>query len=125
MSINLNRPIVNTIALEMLSGKTRLLGIPKERIQVVMSLPDIKEFNDELCEAIAFFKSRAESFIITSSSKEECDEIIKKFEITENLITIQFRDFSKIFNLKDEQNNLKKSLIIIDLNCQITHKEIL
>lgn len=125
MSINLQRPIVSALAIEMISGRTRLIGIPKERIQVIMTLPDIMGFNDELYEAIEFFKDRAESFIITSSSKDECTILIKKYKLKENLISTEFKDFSKIFNMKDENKNLKKSLMIIDRNCQITHKDVL
>lgn len=125
MSINLQRPIVPAIAIEMLSGRTRLIGIPKERVQVVMTLPNITEFNDELYEAIEFFRSKAESFIITSSSKQDCDDVIEKYELRDNLISIEYKDFSKIFNMRDENKNLKKSLMIIDTNCQITHKDVL
>lgn len=125
MSINLQRPIVPAIAIEMLSGRTRLIGIPKERVQVIMTLPNIEEFNDELFEAIEFFRDRAESFIITSSSKQACDEVIEKYELRDNLISTEFKDFSKIFKMRDENKNLKKSLMIIDTNCQITHKDVL
>lgn len=125
MSINLQRPIVNALALQMINGNTRLLGIPKEKVQVIMTLPDICEFNNELNEAIQFFKNRADSFIITASSMEDCQKIIEEFELKENLISREFKEFSKTFEIKDENNKLKKSLMIIDTNCQITHKEIL
>ncbi|WP_072679548.1 hypothetical protein [Arcobacter sp. LA11] len=125
MSISMHRPIVSAIAIEMLSGKTRLIGIPKQRVQVIMTLPDISEFNDELYEAIEFFKDRAEPFIITSSSKKKCTSLIEKYQLRENLVSTEYKDFSKIFTMMDENKNLKKSLMIIDTNCQITHKDIL
>ena len=125
MGINLQRPIVKALGLEMINGSTRLLGIPKEKIQVVISLPDIKNFNEQLNEAISFFKNRAETFVITMSSIDECEEIIKEYELKESLISREYKEFSKTFSIKDEKNQLKKSLMIIDTNCQITHKEIL
>lgn len=125
MSINLQRPIVPAIALEMLSGRTRLIGIPKQKVQVVITLPDILDFNDEINNAIDFFKDRAESFIITSSSKEDCGTVIEKYNLKDNLISIEYKDFGNIFSMKDENKKLKKSLMIIDTNCQITHKEVL
>jgi thiol peroxidase len=125
MSINLQRPIVKALGLEMINGATRLLGIPKEKVQVVISLPDITTFNEQLNEAISYFKSRAETFIITTSGIDECEEVIKNFELKESLISREYKEFSKTFNVKDENNQLKKSLMIIDTNCQITHKEIL
>ncbi|WP_419770961.1 MAG: hypothetical protein ACNI3C_03995 [Candidatus Marinarcus sp.] len=125
MSIDLARPIVPTIALKMLSGNTRLLGIPKQRVQVVMILPHITEFNEELKNAIDFFKERAESFIITSSTQKQCDEVIANYKIKENLISREYQDFSKVFAIKDQNGLLEKGLMIIDTNCQITHKDIL
>lgn len=125
MSINLNRPIVQALALQMMSGRTRLMGIPKDRIQVIMTLPDIMEFNDELYEAIEFFRNRAESFIITSSGHEACETIIEKYHLRDNLVCTQYKEFAKLFSMFDENKNLKKSLMIIDTNCQITHKDVL
>ncbi len=125
MSIKFERPIVPAIGLGMINGRTRLIGIPKEKVQVVMTLPDIKEFNDALSEAIEFFKDRADAFIITSSTQEECEEIISQYELSESLISKEFKDFGKTFNMIDENKQLKKSLMIIDTNCQITHKDIL
>lgn len=125
MNINLQRPIVPAIAIEMINQKSRLLGIPKEKVQVVITLPDIEEFNQALSEAIEFFEDRADAFIITSSPKESCKKIVEKFELEESLISIEYKDFSKVFKMLDENKNLKKSLMIIDTNCQITHKDIL
>jgi len=125
MSIKFERPIVPAIGLTMLSGRTRLLGIPKEKVQVVMTLPNINEFNEALNEAIEFFKDRADAFIITSSSHEMCEDIVSQYNLSENLISNEFKDFGKTFNMIDESKQLKKSLMIIDTNCQITHKDIL
>jgi thiol peroxidase len=125
MAIDLQRPIVKALGLQMINGNTRLLGIPKEKIQVVISLPNITSFNKQLNEAIDYFKSRAETFVITTSSIDDCEKIIKEFELKDSLISREYKEFSHTFSVKDEKNQLKKSLMIIDTNCQITHKEIL
>jgi thiol peroxidase len=125
MGINLQRPIVKALGLEMINGSTRLLGIPKDKVQVVISLPDIMGFNEQLLEAITFFKNRAETFVITTSSIDDCEKIAKEFELKDSLISREYKEFSNTFKVKDENNQLKKSLMIIDTNCQITHKEIL
>ncbi|MGB7403946.1 MAG: hypothetical protein WA916_15335 [Arcobacter sp.] len=125
MGINLQRPIVKALGLEMINGSTRLLGIPKEKVQVVISLPDITTFNTQLNDAISYFKNRAETFVITTSSIDECEKIIDEYELKDSLISREYKEFSKTFSVKDEENLLKKSLMIIDTNCQITHKEIL
>ncbi|MGB5918279.1 hypothetical protein [Arcobacter sp.] len=125
MGINLQRPIVKALGLEMINGSTRLLGIPKEKVQVVISLPDITTFNTQLNDAISYFKNRAETFVITTSSIDDCEKIIDEYELKDSLISREYKEFSKTFSVKDEENLLKKSLMIIDTNCQITHKEIL
>ncbi|WP_375725148.1 hypothetical protein LXN10_07000 [Arcobacter sp. KX21116] len=125
MGINLQRPIVKALGLEMINGSTRLLGIPKEKVQVVISLPDITTFNTQLNDAISYFKNRAETFVITTSSIDDCEKIIDEYKLKDSLISREYKEFSKTFSIKDEKNQLKKSLMIIDTNCQITHKEIL
>jgi len=125
MSINLQRPIVPAIAIEMINGRSRLLGIPKQKVQVIITLNNIKDFNEKLSESIDFFKDRADSFIITSSPRKDCQKIIEEYDLDDNLISTEYKDFSKLFNMLDENKKLKKSLMIIDTNCQITHKDIL
>ncbi|XPV68499.1 MAG: hypothetical protein ACNI25_14510 [Halarcobacter sp.] len=125
MSIKFERPIVPAIGLGMLNGRTRLIGIPKDKVQVVITLPNIREFNEDLKDAIDFFEDRADAFIITSSTQEECEAILKEFNLSDNLISREYKDFGKTFLMLDENRALKKSLMIIDTNCQITHKDIL
>jgi hypothetical protein len=124
MSIN-NQPFVTALAVKMLSGRTRLIGMPKEKNQFVVTLPNINDFNNELYEAIEFCKERVDCFIITSSTQEECQGVIKEYELEENLISTDFEDYSKIFNTRDDRKKLKRSLMIIDTHCQIKHKDII
>lgn len=125
MSINPTQPIVPFTTIKMLNESTKLIGLPKLQAQVIVTLPNILEFNDKLKESITFSKDEIECFIITSSPQNEINELIKKYDLNESIISNDFRTFSKIFNLKDEQNNLIKSLIMINKNCQIIHKEII
>jgi len=125
MSINLNLPIVPFTSIKMLNESTKLLGLPKLQAQVIVILPNILEFNDKLKESINFSKDKIECFIITSSSQNEIKELIEKYELNESFISNDFKSFAKQFNLNDEKNNLIKSLIMINKDCQIIHKEIL
>lgn len=125
MSINPTQPIVPFTTIKMLNESTKLIGLPKLQAQVIVTLPNILEFNDKLKESITFSKDEIECFIITSSPQNEINKLIKKYDLNESIISNDFRTFSKIFNLKDEQNNLIKSLIMINKNCQIIHKEII
>ncbi|BAK71924.1 MAG: hypothetical protein AB7D49_09600 [Arcobacter sp.] len=125
MSINPNLPIVPFTSIKMLNESTKLLGLPKLQAQVIVILPNILEFNDKLKESINFSKDKIECFIITSSSQNEIKELIEKYELNESFISNDFKSFAKQFNLNDEKNNLIKSLIMINKDCQIIHKEIL
>jgi hypothetical protein len=125
MSINASLQMVPFATIKMLNESTKLIGLPKLKGQVIITLPNILEFNDKLKESIHFSKDEIECFIITSSSQNEIEELIKQYDLNASLISNDFKSFAKIFNLRDEKNNLIKSLIIINKDCQIIHKEIL
>jgi hypothetical protein len=125
MSINASLQMVPFATIKMLNESTKLIGLPKLKAQVIITLPDILEFNDKLKNSINYSKEEIECFIITSSLKEDIEKILKEYELNESLISNDHKSFSKIFSLRDEQNNLTKSLIMINKDCQIIHKEIL
>ena len=125
MSINASLQMVPFATIRMLNESTKLIGLPKLKAQVIITLPDILEFNDKLKNSINCSKDEIECFIITSSSEENIGEVLKKYGLNESLISNDHKAFSKIFNLRDEENNLTKSLIMINKDCQIIHKEIL
>lgn len=125
MSINPNFQLVPITPIKMLNESTKLLGLPKLEAQVILSLPNILEFNEKLKESINFSKDKIECFIITSSSKNEIEELAQKYELNKSYISNDFTSFAKTFNLKDEKNNLVMSIMMINKDCQIIHKEIL
>ncbi|WP_368029904.1 hypothetical protein [Arcobacter sp. s6] len=125
MSINPTFQMVTFSTIKMLNESTKLIGLPKLKGQVIITLPNILEFNDKLKESINISKNEIESFVITSSKHEDIEKIINKYTLSASLISNDFKSFAKTFNLRDEQNNLIKSLIMINKDCQIIHKEIL
>ncbi len=125
MSINPKYQMVPFTIIKMLNESVKLLGLPKLHAQVILTLPNIKEFNHKLKESIAFSKDEIECFIITSSAKDEVKEIIEEFSLNESFISNDFKFFADSFGLKDESNSLTKSIMMINKNCQIVHKEIL
>lgn len=125
MSINLNQPISPFTRLKMFNNKTKQIGMAKDKIQVIISLPDISEFNNKINHTIKTFTSKAECFIITASSKEITSIIVKEFDLNTAFVSLDFEHFASVYDLKDEMYKLKKSLMIINKYCQIAHKEIL
>ena len=125
MSINPSLQTVTFSTIKMLNESTKLIGLPKLKGQVIITLPNILEFNDKLKESINFSKNDIECFIITSSTQNDIEILIEKYNLNKSFISNDFKSFSKIFDLRDEKNNLIKSLIMINKDCQIIHKEFL
>ncbi len=125
MSINPSLQTVTFSTIKMLNESTKLIGLPKLKGQVIITLPNILEFNDKLKESINFSKNDIECFIITSSTQNDIEILIEKYNLNKSFISNDFKSFAKIFDLRDEKNNLIKSLIMINKDCQIIHKEIL
>ena len=125
MSINPNIQLVPFTSVKMLNETIKLIGMPRLNAQIIITLPNINEFNEELKNSINHSKNEIECFIITTSSKNEIENIIKEFELNESIISNDFRSFAKTFNLDDKENKLIKSLIMVNKDCQIIHKEIL
>lgn len=125
MSINPSLQTVTFSTIKMLNESTKLIGLPKLKGQVIITLSNILEFNDKLKESINFSKNDIECFIITSSTQNDIEILIEKYNLNKSFISNDFKSFSKIFDLRDEKNNLIKSLIMINKDCQIIHKETL
>ena len=125
MSINLTQPLSPFLKVKMLDNKEKTLGLVTDKVQVVMSLPNISDFTDELKTTIKTFSKNTECFIITSSEEASTNKIIEKYELPKSLISLDFKNFANTFNLNNEEYGREKSLMIIDENCQIAHKKIL
>lgn len=125
MSINPNMQIVQFTSVKMLNETTKLIGMPKLNAQIIITLPNIEEFNEQIKNSIHSSKNDIECFIITSSPRNEIENIIKEFELDEAIISNDFKSFAKTFSLNNKENHLIKSLIMINKDCQIIHKEIL
>ena len=125
MSINPTLQLVPFTSVKMLNETIKLIGMPRLNAQIIITLPNISEFNEELKNSINHSKNEIECFIITTSSKNEIENIIKEFDLNESIISNDFRSIAKTFNLDDKENKLIKSLIMINKDCQIIHKEIL
>ena len=125
MSINPNMQLVPFTSVKMLNETIKLIGMPRLNAQIIITLPNINEFNEELKNSINHSKNEIECFIITTSSRNEIENIIKEFDLNESIMSNDFRSIAKTFNLDDKENKLIKSLIMVNKDCQIIHKEIL
>ena len=113
MSINPSLQTVTFSTIKMLNESTKLIGLPKLKGQVIITLPNILEFNDKLKESINFSKNDIECFIITSSTQNDIEILIEKYNLNKSFISNDFKSFAKIFDLRDEKNNLIKSKTMV------------
>ena len=125
MSINASLQMVPFATIKMLNESTKLIGLPKLKAQVIITLPDILEFNDKLKNSINCSKDEIECFIITSSTQNDIEILIEKYNLNKSFISNDFKSFAKTFSLDDKEKGLIKSLIMINKDCQIIHKETL
>jgi hypothetical protein len=118
-------PISPILKVKMYDEQEKVLGLVKDKVQVVISLPDICDFSSELNQTMKTVSNKEECYIVTSSPKESVSKVIEQYDLSKSSISLDFKNFAKAFDLSTPQNNLKKSLMIIDKNCQIVHKDIL
>lgn len=125
MSIDLNYQISQFIKLKMLDKQEKIIGLVENKIQVVISQPNISDFSKNLKKTMEIFSETSECFIVTSSEEELTNKIIEQYELSKSFISLDFKNFATLFNLYNKENELQKSLMIIDKSCQIVHKDIL
>jgi len=125
VSIDLNYQISQFIKLKMLDKQEKIIGLVENKIQVVISQPNISDFSKNLKKTMEIFSETSECFIVTSSEEELTNKIIEQYELSKSFISLDFKNFATLFNLYNKENELQKSLMIIDKSCQIVHKDIL
>lgn len=125
MSKNFVSQLSPFMKLKMYDEKEKTVGLVKDKIQVVITLPNISDFSIELKNTIEYFSKSAECFVISSSKKNLLNKTIEKYELSKSIFSLDFNNFSKTFNLNNESNTFQKSLMIIDKNCKIAYKDIL
>ena len=69
MSINPTLQLVPFTSVKMLNETMKLIGMPKLNAKIIITLPNIDEFNEKLKHSINHTKNDIECFIITSSPK--------------------------------------------------------
>jgi hypothetical protein len=109
----------------MLDKQEKIIGLVENKIQVVISQPNISDFSKNLKKTMEIFSETSECFIVTSSEEELTNKIIEQYELSKSFISLDFKNFATLFNLYNKENELQKSLMIIDKSCQIVHKDIL
>ena len=112
------------IRMKMLNDETKVIGMMAPKIQVMITLPNIKDYNNGLHDILKKSASKLLVYIITSSPEEEIRRIEKAFELDAGFISNDFSKFSLKFGVNISDTLIAKSIFLIDKEGIVQYKEI-
>lgn len=110
---------------KMLSNETKVIGMMAPKIQVMVALPTIEGFTQELNAILNEYATKTLVYVITSSTAAQAESITREFDFDEACICVDFKDFANKFGVNMEDVLIAKSLFIIDKEGEITYIDIL
>jgi thiol peroxidase len=108
----------------MLDGESKVIGMMAPKIQVMITTPNIKDYNNGLHDILKKFQSKILVYIITTSSKDDIKKVASVFNLDEGTVSNDFNKFSLKFGVNLNESLVAKSLFIIDKEGVIKYKEI-
>jgi len=112
------------VKVKMLNNEEKVIGMMAPKIQIMISMPNIKDYNNGLHDILKKFESKLLIYIITNNSIQECEKIKDAFNIDSAFISNDFKNFSLKFGVNLNDDLLAKSIFIIDKEGIIKYKEI-
>ncbi len=112
------------IRVKMLNDETKVIGMMAPKIQVMLTMPEIKDYNNGLHDILNKFKSKLLVYIITNSSLENIKKVKEAYNLDEGFISNDFNKFSLKFGVNLNEELVAKSIFIIDKEGLIKYKEI-
>lgn len=112
------------VRIKMVGGDTKVIGMMADKTQVMITLPCIKAYNNGLHNILQEYASKSIVYIITKSSNENLEKVKSAYEIDDNHISNEFKDFSLKFGVNMSDELLAKSIFIIDKEGVIKYKQI-
>lgn len=112
------------VKVEMLNGESKVIGMMAPKIQIMLSSPNIKDYNNGLDDVLKKFESKILVYIITNSSSSDIKKITTVFGLDEGNISNDFSKFSLKFGVNLSETLIAKSVFIIDKEGVIKYKEI-
>ncbi|RXJ68551.1 hypothetical protein CRV08_06900 [Halarcobacter ebronensis] len=102
------------VRVEMLNNETKVIGMMAPKIQVLITLPCIKAYNNALHNILQEYSSKLVIYIITKSANENIEKIKADYLLDEGFISNNFKDFSLKFGVNINDNLLAKSIFVVD-----------
>jgi thioredoxin-dependent peroxiredoxin len=112
------------VKVKMLNEESKVIGMMAPKIQVMITLPDIKDYTNGLNDILKKHASKLLVYIITSSILADIERVQKPFDIDPGFISNDFEKFSLKFGVNLSESLVAKSIYIIDKEGEIKYKEI-
>ncbi len=112
------------VRVEMLDGESKVIGMMAPKIQVMLTSPNIKDYNNGLHDILKKFESKILVYIITNSPISDIKKVASVFGIDESMLSNDFNKFSLKFGVNLNESLIAKSVFIIDKEGVIRYKEI-
>lgn len=102
------------VRLQMLNEETKIIGMMAPKTQIIIALPNIKDFNNGLFDILKAYKEKSIVYVITTSNENDIDKVNDMFNLHKGFISTQIQDFAPKFGLHMNESLLAKGLFIID-----------
>ncbi len=112
------------VRVKMLDGETKVIGMLAPKIQVMITLPCIKAYNNGLHNILEEYKSKIIVYILTKSNDGNLEKVKSAYSINEGFISNDFKDFSLKFGVNINDELMAKSIFVIDKEGLIKYKQI-
>ena len=99
---------------QMLNAETKIIGMMAPKTQIILSLPNIKDFNNGLFDILKAYKEKTIVYIMTSSKEEDIQKVNTMFHLHDGFISTEYSDFAPKFGVSMNDKLLAKALFIID-----------
>ena len=112
------------VRVKMINEETKVIGMMAPKVQVMITLPCIKSYNNGLHNILNEYTSKTIVYIITKSSDDNLKKVTSAYSIEEGFISNNFKDFSLKFGINMSDELLAKSIFVIDKEGIIKYKQI-
>ena len=112
------------VRVKMQNGETKVIGMLADKIQVMITLPCIKSYNNGLHNILQNFLSKITCYIITKSGEKNLQKVQSAYSIDKGSISNDFLEFSLKYGININEELLAKSIFIIDKEGIIKYTQI-
>lgn len=112
------------VRVKMINGEDKVIGMMAPKVQVMITLPCIKAYNNGLHNVLQEYASKTMVYIVTKSSDDNLEKVKDAYSIDEGVISNDFKNFSLKFGVNINDEMIAKSIFVIDKEGVIKYKQI-